>query len=352
MSDNTNDINLISNKLNFKIIESGNIDLDSGRYKKIDCDSEQAMYISTFIQQIPAFFAADSLANSYKIVFPDGVQGTLMKYKATGGLGTPIQGENGKIVGHASLFQNTSQAVILGVFSILSIVTGQYFLTEINSKMEYLNRKIDQIMEFLYGDKKAELIAEINFIQYAQRNYTSIMSHESQKIATITGIQEAYKTAMKDIEFYMTDLSSKVGSSEKDFRKFNMLANKALRVLESLELSKQLFVMSSIMEAYYSQNFDRTYINSISETVAYYINKCDKRILGDFRVMRDKINNFRDSETVIELKNKFDSIINSLDGGDEAPILHSMSAALNAATQSKEYFLTKDGEIYIKAETA
>ena len=48
MSDNTNDINLISNKLNFKIIESGNIDLDSGRYKKIDCDSEQAMYISTF----------------------------------------------------------------------------------------------------------------------------------------------------------------------------------------------------------------------------------------------------------------------------------------------------------------
>ena len=146
MSDNTNDINSISNKLNFKIIESGNIDLDSGRYKKIDCNSEQAMYISTFIQQIPAFVAADSLANSYKIVFPDGVQGTLMKYKATGGLGTPIQGENGKIVDHASLFQNTSHAVILGVFSILSIVTGQYFLTEINSKMEYLNRKIDQIM--------------------------------------------------------------------------------------------------------------------------------------------------------------------------------------------------------------
>ena len=64
-------------------------------------------------------------------------------------------------------------------------------------------------MDFLYGDKKAELMSEISFTKYAFENYASIMAHEAQRAATITSLQSAKKVAMNDIEFYIHDLNLK-----------------------------------------------------------------------------------------------------------------------------------------------
>ncbi|MCM1524233.1 MAG: hypothetical protein NC120_07210 [Ruminococcus sp.] len=348
MNEQTLEKNTLQEQLHFEIHEENGVDLSSDRYKQLECGPEQAMYMSAFMQQIPAIAASGALANSYKVVFPEGVTGTLMQYKK-GGLGTPIIGENGKIVGHAGLFDMKAEAAVLGGFSVMAAVTGQYFLTEINSKLGNLNLKVDQIMEFLYGDKKAELMSEISFAQQAQKNYSSIMNHEAQRAATIAGLQQSRKTAMQDIEFYMSDLSRKVQTVEKMFGKFKETAETVLRIWQSLDLSKQLFVMSNIMETYFAQNFDRNYIKSVSETVAYYINKCDKSVLGDFRILRSKIDAFKDKDGTKELKDRFDGIIGSLDGGGEAPILRTMSEALSAATASREYHIDHKGRIYLKA---
>lgn len=343
-------MNELKEELHFEISEENNVDLGSDRYKKLDCTRGQAIQMNAFMQQIPAMAGAAALANSYKVVFPEGVTGTLMQYKTgTGGLGTSLIGENGKIVGHAGLFDMKAEAAVLGAFTVMSAVTGQFFLSEINSKLTQLNLKVDQIMAFLYGDKKSELMAEISFVQQAQQNYNSIMSHDAQRSATIVGLQQACKTAMKDIEFYMSDLSYKSQTNEKMFAKFQMVAEKALHLWESLELAKQLFVMGNVMVAYFAQNFDKPYIKSVSDTVGYYINKCDKQIFGNFKVLRSKVDQFKDKEGTKILKEKFDSIINSLDSGDEAPLLRSMSETLSAACAPREYYLNRKGEIYMKA---
>ena len=86
--------------------------------------------------------------------------------------------------------------------------------------MGLMNQKIDQIMGFLYGDKKAELIAEISFVKYAFENYSSIMLHDSQQVATISSLQESRKIAIKDIEFYMYDLTSKATAKAKTIKIF------------------------------------------------------------------------------------------------------------------------------------
>lgn len=340
----------LQEKLHFEISEENGVDLNSDRYTKLECASEQAICINALMQQLPSFAAAGTIANSYRLVFPEGIEGTLMRYKTeSAGLGTPIIGENGKIVGHAELFDMRAEAAILGAFTAISVVTGQYFLSEINSKLTLLNLKVDKIMEFLYGDKKAELMAEISFVQQSQQNYSSIMSRDTQRTATITGLQQACKTAMKDIEFYMYDLYKKARADEKLFGKFRELSDSALSIRDSLELAKQLFVMGHIMEAYFARNFDPSYIKSVSETVAYYINKCDKNILGSFNILRSKADKFKDSENTKILKEKFDAIIGSLDGGDEAPILRSMSEALSAATARREYFVDRKGGVYLRA---
>ena len=54
------------------------------------------------------------------------------------------------------------------------------------------------------------------------------MSHEHQKIATIISLQEARKIAMKDIEFYMSDLDSLVKA--KDVSDLDSFVNKSFQI--------------------------------------------------------------------------------------------------------------------------
>lgn len=109
----------------------------------------------------------------------------------------------GNLLVQLHFYSMSTQAAIMGMFTAMSVASGQYFLSQINNEMRMMNMKLDEILEFLYGDKKAELMAEMSFIKYAYENYSSIMSHDQQRIATIVSLQEAKKVAMKDIEFIL-----------------------------------------------------------------------------------------------------------------------------------------------------
>ena len=100
-------------------------------------------------------------------------------------------------------YSMSAQAAVMGVFTAMSAATGQYFLKQINGNLREINQKIDTILEFLYGDKKAELLSEISFTQYAYQNYSSIMMHEQQQTAMIASLQEARKVAIKDIANFL-----------------------------------------------------------------------------------------------------------------------------------------------------
>ena len=97
--------------------------------------------VNMFMQQLPlAVNIAQNQINSnaYKVVFPEGAAGTLMKYK-NGMLGTPLIGESGKISGHAGLVPVDSISLTpLMIFTAMSAITGQYFMAKINEGLESL----------------------------------------------------------------------------------------------------------------------------------------------------------------------------------------------------------------------
>lgn len=62
--------------------------------------------------------------------------------------------ENGKFVGLASFYSMSSQTALMGIFTAMSVSSRQYFLSQINNEMRMMNMKIDEILEFLYGDKR------------------------------------------------------------------------------------------------------------------------------------------------------------------------------------------------------
>ena len=233
-------------------------------FTKLELDTEQKIQVGALIQQLPSIVATGMTAKLYTVTFPDGVAGKLMELKR-GGLTTSIVGENGKIAGSAALHSVTLQAVAMGCFTAMSIASSQYFLKQINNELKMIRLNLDKILEFLYGEMKAELMAEVSFVKYAYQNFNSIMEHDDQRVAIIASLHSSRKIAMKDIEFYMNDLDSTIGG--KDGKDISSLVEKAFQIKESLEFAMQLYGMSSLLEVYYSQNYDTNYLKYVENDI-------------------------------------------------------------------------------------
>lgn len=327
---------------------------DKSRFTQLELSPAQKMQVSALVQQIPSALAANAVAQAYTISFPKGLPHTLTTLKQ-GGYGSMVRGADGKFLGSASFHEMTAQGAVMGAFSAMSVVTGQYFLTQINSELKMMNLKFDKILEFLYGEKKAELMAEVSFAMYAYQNYNSIMSHEAQQSATIISLQEAKKVAMKDIEFYMGDLKSTAEDEAKNFSELETLIAKAYQIRECLALSTQLYIMSSMLELYYAQNHDKPYLENLKQAASVYLTKCDKRMLSSFSVLKHRVDEYKASITeklakldVSAHEKKLAKLIDQLNNGEESEMHKTLRAALSAANQKAEYYLTCDGKMYTR----
>lgn len=323
-------------------------------YKKMELSSAQKIQMGSLMQQIPALIATDILSGAYVMTLPEGLPDAvrLMRYKDTNGLSNILQGADGKIVGHASLYELSAQTALLNVFNIMSIASGQYFLAEINSELKTMNQNINKILEFLYEDKKAELMSEISFVNSACQNYSSVMEHEQQRLATLVSLQESKKVAMKDIEFYISNLDSTVSS--KTGSDVASWVDDIFRIKDCLELSMRLYSMSTLMETYYAQNFDNSYISDIEKEATVYIGKCEKRMLSCFSKLLGYIQSYKEMPLKKidkpALERRVGSVIDLFGIGSESETLRTIRSVLHASQAKTEYYLSGSGDLYLKTE--
>ena len=249
--------------------------------------------------------------------------------------------------------QTAIQAACLGAFTAMSIASGQYFLAEINGKLNMMRLSLDKILEFLYGDKRAELLSEISFIRFAYENYGSIMEHEQQRLSTIVSLQSARKVAMKDIEFYLADLVSTVTAKvQTDILE---TVEKATQIKDSLELSTQLYVMSELLEVFYSENYDDGFLRYIEEEATAYINKCDKRMLTSFSMLQQALTSHKDGifkktdkEVLENQTRKIGDIVDRLNTAESSSLRELLRSALAAPEKRTDYYFNKDGDVFLK----
>jgi len=322
---------------------------NKARFKKLAPTSEQAAQLSNLAQQIPLVVAGNSIADTYMLVFPKGIDGTLMSLKQ-GGMSTVLIGGDGKIAGTASLVEASNMTALFNAFSAMSIITGQYFLSKITSDLKMISLNLDKILEFLYGDKRAELLSELNFVKYACKNYSSIMSVDVQRIATISSLQRARTIAMRDIEFYITNLGSKKNEQAKDYSDFEDLSVEAIKIKDSLDLAMQLYALASIMEVYFSQNWDSDYLEYIKQDVSYFCTKCREQIIASFNGLEARNRNFKQNIIAkfdsTPLAERFNSILNQINSEEKAPLATVVSSALDQPKQQVKLYLNSAGEVY------
>lgn len=238
---------------------------------------------SMLLQQLPVALSiaqSEMMSGAYKVVFAEGAVGTMMKYK-NGMLGTPLVGENGRVTAHSGLvpLEDISLTPLM-VFSVMSAITGQYFMARIDESLGLIARDVKNIIELIYDEKESDSFTAYNFYEYVRKNIEMILGNEALKIATLTNIQANNNNMNSNISFYSKSINREVerlnditSDSKLTAKRVSKLGeNKIASLMKQQHLCFELFCIGKVYEMQVAEMYDKSYCeNLISEL----------KILGD-----------------------------------------------------------------------
>lgn len=241
-----------------------------------------------FFSQLPGIVGAMELSQAYRIRIPDGFTINDLTKLASNGELTTILRKNGKIAAHASLYSISNSSIVLGAFSVLSIVTSQYFLKIINDKLEQIRNQLSEVKNILNVMNYSELHANIELIQEIHRDRDAIIQNQNYVQAVIAKILDIKSNSMSFIKFYSEMLDEKIKGLEKfNAKKDNeaeIKIGELINYRECYKLSISLYFAACIMQVVYTDNL---------HNVEYV-----DRFVNDFERMKnmygDKIEKFKD----------------------------------------------------------
>ena len=347
----TNAFRIIEKNSGFEIIPVDTT-IDLKEFEKLRLSSSQKAQFSALIQHAPLAMAAGTLGNAYTVRFPKGLPHTLTALRQ-GGVSSIIRAD-GRIVGSASFYSTAAAGAVLGAFTVLSAVTGQFFLANIYRELDGINKKLDEILAILYEEQRAELMSEISFVQYAHNNFNSIVMRDDQRTATIGSLQASRKTAMKYIEFYLHDLERKSKEEVKDSESCGNNWENVQIIIKRIEVARQLYLYSGLLELFYAQNYEEDYIENIKKDMIDYITFCDNKIVIQLGHLSGKVESCSSKakrRDKADIKEKFKEITKENDArvlkGD-SQLRSWVEKTLNSLHRAEEYYVTAEGDVYVK----
>lgn len=285
--------------------------------------------VDMILNQFPALFGAENLSKAYKLVFPVGVSGHLMEIKngINAGLNTTsvIGNNSSKIVAQAGLQSLSSVATPLAVFSVMSMVTGQYFMAEINKSITALSQNIEKLQRRIDISQEGIVFSACVFLQEIRNDWNLILSSESFKAGIVSNLLKVTNDLAASCYYFETILNDELGEFKKILDK-NKLAEKEL--LNKIEQDKNF-----LKNSYELRNCLRMILiyltTEITRNNAIEINET---------INRDEINMF--SSTVEQLNEKIDSIIPSLLNAPKEKLQNQAEEAKNTILAIR--FITRD----------
>ena len=318
--------------------------------------------VNMFIQQLPLAVSMEQgqiISNSYKVVFPEGASGILMRYK-NGMLGTPLIGTDGKITAHAGLVpvDNISLTPLM-IFSAMSAITGQYFMAKIDDGLETIKKSVKEIIDIIYDEKESDNFSAYNFCEYVRSNIQLILGNEALKLSTLTNLQATNNKMCSNILFYsksikrksaeIASIAKKLNTTEKRLAEMDELSKVVFGLIRQQQLSFELLCIGKVYEIQVSEMYDEEYYkNIISELkrvgeiadldVKDTIKECEETLLqiikkaikGDDAVIKFK-------EAMEDYKNKqleFERIKNNF--------IENIISFKNENIKAKEFFVVND----------
>jgi len=224
----TDIIELVDDKKGITVAPA-EVSADMSDYIKLS--EESFAKINSAFQGVPYALKSvhdmNQFSGCYKVIYDKGL-GTLQRSAQDPALfraNVVTPGANNDIKGQALLQDiNPSAAtslsnIALSAFTVASIATNQYFLARIDSKLEALESRVAEVLQFLELDKESKLWADGEFLKNIQNNKEYILEDDRYCQATITTVQQIRNTSLANIKFYyeqLNDLKELLDKKDKD----------------------------------------------------------------------------------------------------------------------------------------
>lgn len=244
---------------------------------------DTGLQLDPFISQLPLLASAEQLGQAYKVVFPPGVTGELVRHvqnpELKGLAMTTIRGADGKFSGQAGLQSLSALQAPLIIFVVMSAVTGQYFQAKIERTIRRVSQQIDQIIHILLAEKESEIRSIYHFTQYITDNFDVICSHNELRLSTLINIQRNNINLYSLLKFYEKNISFELdkmdhtGRAIKAARLFSKSEIEELKeeignvsnFLERRQACIDLYLMGRILEVQLGSIFNRSYLVNLQK---------------------------------------------------------------------------------------
>lgn len=329
--------------------------------------SEKIMSLIQYLPIVQTAKQSEMLKGAYKVVFPEGAVGELMKYK-NGMLGTPLV-NNGKIGNtHAGLveLQNLSLTPVM-VFTAISAITGQYFMARIDKSLESISKDVREIISMFLDDKKAKNKAIFGFYTYIRNNLNIIINNSDLRIATLTNLQSYLVELKQNLLFYEStikrknaELDSIISNNRTTGKRVNEVQKVEIEVSELLvqqHICFELLLIGKMYEMQLAQIYDDEYCNNLIEDLnIHFIDSVtfNRDIINKYSGVLEQIERkaIINKDKVWNEKEEFDTNFVKRMEDFEKSVINTIDSVRNLISFNKreQVFIVKDEGLYYLGE--
>ena len=286
-------------------------------YRKVTGD--EFSYIDQLFRYIPQI-AADSITkNAAEKAFKAATEDT---YRVRLGAGmhlchshlTPgayravgLSDATSKIAGNAELFANeavltvnNAPQIALGVFNVASMVTGQYFMSQVNSKLALLVTSVEKLEKMLDAQRHGDLKAIAQELEDIREKAEYIILDTSKTNEAINQIHDIQRNAGKSMntsqELVMSELKSLKKDDDVDTIKARL--ESVVKYLIEYRYATQVYGIATLLEVQMRNITDSDELATFREQINRRVNqyKTDqdmaeckmKAYLDEARVLNDR----------------------------------------------------------------
>lgn len=175
------------------------------------CASAVLQYVPQMVvSQVNATAASTALRvaidGSYRPILDSQMHLAASKMTEGAVRGIGLSNSTNQVAGSAEWVKNTAVSsltkapqIALAAFSAVSLITGQYFMTQINSKLTELKTEVDHLGQFLDATQRSELYAAFHELDDIIARADYIISDEAKAHAAIDQIHDIQRAAQKAI---------------------------------------------------------------------------------------------------------------------------------------------------------
>lgn len=234
--------------------------------------------LSRVLGSIPDIASAIALSQSFRVVMPAGVVGKLMPLvkdpAMTGLTTTTLVGSNGQILGSAGLASMAGFVAPLVVWTVLSFLTGQFFLTQIQKNTRAIFDELRTILYFLVAKEESDLGARIEFLHYVSTNFDVLSQNSEMRLSTLTNLQKVKIESLAALKLWIHNIEKRLGDisdsitlvKDKKNRRENtdkviQLAGETRQHINRAIASWECYVLGSTLEIQMGSVFEPSLLN-------------------------------------------------------------------------------------------